>query len=289
MSNPPLVVIVGPTASGKSDFAMRVAKRWGGELICADSRTVYRGMDIGTAKPSPADRDAVPHHLLDVVEPDQPFTTADFKTLANQAIADIWARGRLPIMVGGTGLYVDSVLFDFQFGEPADPVRRAELSAMSIEELQKICSDNNIELPMNNKNKRHLIRAIELGGLIKNNRSIRANTIVVGLTINKEDLEQRIRLRAQQMVLAGVKKEVEALAEHYGYDNQAMSGNIYRVFKDVTEGLKTTDQAIDDSIKTDISLAKRQRTWFKRNPHIVWGTPEELMPVIAKFVDAVKR
>jgi tRNA dimethylallyltransferase len=118
-----LLVIVGATASGKSQAAMHLAQQHNGELICADSRTIYRGMDIGTAKPSAADQKLVPHHLLDIIEPDQKFTVAQFQKLANQAIADVQARGNLPILVGGTGLYIDSVIYNYSFGK--EPSRQA--------------------------------------------------------------------------------------------------------------------------------------------------------------------
>src|SRR5688572_21256799 len=164
--NKPLIVIAGPTASGKSALAMKVAKKYNGEIICADSRTVYKGMDIGTAKPSAVDRKEVPHHLLDIVQPNQPFTAADFKEQALAAIDDISGRGKLPIMVGGTGLYIDSVIFDYRFGDPADPDKRAQLQDMTLEQLQQMCVMEGIRLPENTKNKRHLVRAVELGGVI---------------------------------------------------------------------------------------------------------------------------
>lgn len=121
----PLVVITGPTASGKTSLAMEVAKLFNGEIICADSRTIYKGMDIGTAKPTKKEQAAIPHHIIDVVEPNQSFTVADFKELALKAIDDITKRGKLPIMVGGTGLYIDSVIFDYQFGPAGDAKKKS--------------------------------------------------------------------------------------------------------------------------------------------------------------------
>jgi tRNA dimethylallyltransferase len=144
----PLIVIVGPTASGKSALAMQLAERFGGEIICADSRTVYKGMDIGTAKPSAEDQARVPHHGLDLVEPGERFSAVDFKNYATQTIADIRARGKIPFLVGGTGLYVDAVIFDYHFGQ-ADPELRAKLEALSLEELHEYCRNNNIKLPEN--------------------------------------------------------------------------------------------------------------------------------------------
>lgn len=280
----PLIVIVGPTASGKSDFAMQVARKYGGEIICADSRTVYKGMDIGTAKPSKQDQAEVPHHLLDVVEPNQKFTVADFKRLANMAIKDIWSRGKWPIMVGGSGLYIDSVIFDYEFGKPSDATLRDELNELSVEELQDLCRQKSIELPENYLNKRYLIRAIELGGLVQQSHELRANIIVVGLTSEKETLIKRVAKRANAMLKAGIVGEVRAMSERYGWESEAMKGNIYRVFKGVVMGEKPEQEAIEEFIQSDMRLVKKQLTWFKRNPGIKWGTPKELEQQIEGFV-----
>ncbi|HKX73724.1 MAG TPA: tRNA (adenosine(37)-N6)-dimethylallyltransferase MiaA [Candidatus Saccharimonadales bacterium] len=284
MSSPALVAIVGPTASGKSALAMKVAQMYGGEIICADSRTVYKGMDIGTAKPSVRERALVPHHLLDIVRPHEPFTAADFKAAATKAIAAIHSRGHVPVLVGGTGLYIDSVLFDFEFGEPADPQRRTELQQMTIEALQDICRQNNIEIPINDQNKRHLIRAIELGGLPKNNRDIRPYTLVVGISTDREVLRQRIEHRARAMLQAGITDEVRGLANEYGWEPEAMTGNIYRIFRGVIEGVKSEQEALQEVVTSDMQLAKRQMTWFRRNPHIVWGEPDELLERVGRFL-----
>lgn len=284
--NPPLVVIVGSTASGKSELAIKAAKKFNGEIICADSRTIYKGMDIGTAKPSLQDQEEVRHHLLDIVYPDQPFTAADFKRLALQAIEDISQRGKMPVMVGGSGLYIDSVLFDYQFGKPPDLGLRQQLTRKSIEELQEICRQNNIDLPENYLNKRYLIRAIEMGGLIQQKRKLRPNTLVVGITTNKETLKARIESRARQMVDDGVIDEVAKLGKKYDWDNEAMKGNMYRIFRTVADGTMAIDQGIEQVVQSDLRLAKKQLTWFKRNNHIVWGKPDQLIAEIEQFVEA---
>ena len=161
---PPLVVIAGPTASGKTGLAISLAERFNGEIICADSRTIYRGMDVGTAKPTANDQARVPHWGVDLVDPGDRFTAADFKEYANTKIADIRNRQKIPFLVGGTGLYIDSVIFDFQFGISPDEQVRYKLEQMSIEQLQDYCVKHNIKLPENSQNKRYIIRAIELGG-----------------------------------------------------------------------------------------------------------------------------
>src|SRR5512146_3057155 len=138
---PKLVVIVGETASGKSDLAVRVAKKFGGEIICADSWTVRKAVDIGTAKPTAAERTEIPHHLLDIAEPCEDFTAAVFKRLANEAIQDIANRGNLPILVGGTGLYIDGVIYDFGFLPAGDRKAREELNRFTNDELLKRISE----------------------------------------------------------------------------------------------------------------------------------------------------
>lgn len=289
MNVPPLLVIVGPTASGKSDLAMQVAREHNGEIICADSRTIYRGMDIGTAKPSREDRAEIQHHLLDIVEPSEPFSAARFKELANKAISDISNRGKLPIMVGGSGLYIDAVIFDYQFGDMADKSARRHLQQLTIQDLQQICRDKNIKMPTNALNKRHLIRAIELGGLPERTTVIRPNTLVVGISTDKEILQKRVIDRAHAMITAGILEETERLGAKYGWDAEAMTGNIYRVFHEVLEGTLTQDEAVEVVARSDMRLAKRQKTWFQRNPYIVWGNTQELREHINSFLTVVKR
>lgn len=284
MTKPALVVITGPTASGKTTFALEIAKEYNGEIVCADSRTVYKGMDIGTAKPTIQEQASVPHHLLDVVEPSQIFTASQFKDMANQAIVDIAQRGKLPILVGGTGLYVDAVIFDYQFGEPADPQRREFLMGKSIEELQHICKENNITLPFNSKNKRHLIRAIELNGLPTAKRELRKNTIVVAISTETDVLLQKIHKRVVEMFKDGVVQEEQKLGEKYGWGTEAMTANIYRFCHEILIGHISEVEAIDLVVKSDKSLVKRQLTWLKRNPYIRWGTPNELRSLIAEFL-----
>lgn len=281
----PLVVVVGPTASGKSALAMRIAQAHNGEIIAADSRTVYRGMDIGTAKPTSQDQELVPHHLIDVRDPDEPFSAAEFKELANQAINDVASRGRLPIMVGGTGLYIDAVIFDYHFGPAADQAQRAVLNAMSVKELQDLCRQKNIDLPINNENKRHLVRALELGGLISHKKQLRANTFVVGISTERDILRRRVSERAKEMVTEGVLEEVKRIGQKYAWRGEALKGNIYRIFRGVIEGSKTIDEATEEFIRSDMALAKRQMTWFKRNQFIHWSTnPEELQQQVDTFL-----
>lgn len=283
---PPLVVIVGPTASGKTALAIRLAKRYDGEVICADSRTVYRDMDIGTAKPTPEEQADVPHWGLDMVDPGQRFTAADFKQYALHKVAEIKARGRIPFIVGGTGLYIDGVLFDYEFGEGYDPTRRSQLEALTIEKLYDYCHDNNITLPGNDRNKRYIIRAIEQESINKKRKTTPIeDTIVVGIATARNELRTRIQHRSEQMLANGVVDEAIILGKKYGWKNQAMTGNVYPLVKSYLEGQITYDDIKDKNTTLDWQLAKRQMTWFRRNPYIYWGDGEQIYRYVASVLE----
>lgn len=268
----PLIVITGPTASGKTSLAIELAKRYSGEIICADSRTVYRGMDIGTAKPTTEERRGVPHWGLDLVEPDHSFSVAQFKDYAVQKIAEIRARGKVPFLVGGTGLYIDAVIFDFQFGTKADESMRQRLSRMSVEQLQDYCVKNNVNLPENRWNKRYLMRAIERCNHDNTRNSTPdKQTIVVGIATKKELLRTRIESRAEQLFSGGVVKEATMLGEIYGWESEAMTGNIYPLVRHYLRGEIDDDELVRQFIISDWRLAKRQLTWLRRNPFIMWA------------------
>ena len=283
---PPLVVIVGPTASGKTALAIRLAKRYDGEVICADSRTVYRDMDIGTAKPTPEEQADVPHWGLDMVDPGQRFTAADFKQYALRKVAEIKARGRIPFIVGGTGLYIDGVLFDYEFGEGYDPTRRSQLEALTIEKLYDYCHDNNITLPGNDRNKRYIIRAIEQGSINRKRKTTPIeDTIVVGIATVRNELRTRMQHRSEQMLANGVVDEAIILGKKYGWKNQAMTGNVYPLVKSYLEGQITYDDIKDKNTTLDWQLAKRQMTWFRRNPYIYWGDGEQIYRYVASILE----
>lgn len=285
MTDKPLIVIVGPTASGKSTLAMRIAKKYNGEIVCADSRTVYKGMDIGTAKPTVEEQAEIPHHLIDIIEPSEAFSAAKFKQLAQEMILDILKRGKLPIMVGGTGLYVDAVLFDYTFGDVADKIQREKYNNLSIEQLREIGREKHINFSANSQNKRHLVRVLENGGAIKEPHVLREDTLVVGITTDKANLQRRIIKRTEQMLKDGILDEVRQLGTTYGWESEAMTGNIYRTFKGVVTNESSLETAILEVIRSDLNLAKRQITWFKRNPHIFWNEhSEDLMKRIDQFM-----
>lgn len=282
----PLVVIVGQTASGKSALAMHLARRFNGEIIAADSRTVYRGMDIGTAKPTPKDRAAVPHHLIDIVDPDESFNVADFQRLANAAIKDVARRGKLPILVGGTGLYVDAVIYNFGLRKPADPELRKELGGLSVEELQARLLEQGLPLPANVRNPRHLIRVIETGGQVAVRGPLRPRTLIIGLQIDPETLRAKIAHRVDAMVDAGLVEEVRRLGEQYGWDLPALQAPAYKAFRLYIEGKISLEEAKRQFVKYDWQYARRQKTWFKRNKDIVWvdNRVEKIEDLITSFL-----
>lgn len=233
-----LLVIVGPTASGKSGLAMKIAKLQNGEIICADSRTVYKGLNIGTAKPSSNDQEEVPHHLLDVAELDQPFTAADFKQLAESAILDIQGRGKQPIMVGGSGMYVDSVLYNYEFSEPGaarDLVNPRHLSA---------------DQP-------------------RRKSEIRDDCLVIGIDVPRHILKERITNRVDDMLHNGFLEEVKEVYNAYPA-SKALLAPGYKAFLEHIQGRVSMEEAKALFIKNDFNLAKRQVTWFKRNKSIHW-------------------
>ncbi len=251
----PLLVIVGPTASGKTALAIQLAKQFNGEIICADSRTIYKGMDIGTAKPTQEEQEGVPHHLIDVVRPDEPFTVADFQRLVYQAIDDIHGRGKLPIMVGGSGLYIDSVIYGYDFASTSgerDP-----------------------------QNPRHLAADAPRQEL-----RLRDNTLVLGMRVDPEVLRGRIGKRVVSMLDAGLVDEVKRLGDLYDWNLSPMQAPAYKAFRGYLDGSKTMEESMSDFVTYDSQLAKKQRTWFKRNNSIHWiSDPSKTNDLVTNFLN----
>jgi tRNA dimethylallyltransferase len=235
----PLLVIVGPTASGKTDLAIFLAQKFNGEIICADSRTIYKYMDIGTAKPTKDEQSEAVHHLLDIVEPNERFSAAKFKELATKKIDVISKAGKLPILVGGSGMYIDSVIYDYKFSDSDSPKSKI--------------------------NPRHLSDS----GLNKD-KQLRPSTIVVGLSIDNENLKKKLNERVGKMVEAGLVDEISFVAGKYGWDAPALSAPAYKAFKEYIENKISLEEAKAKFERNDFLLAKRQRTWFKRNKSIHW-------------------
>ncbi len=278
----PLIVIVGPTASGKTALAISLASQFNGEIISADSRAIYKGMDIGAAKPSVDERQGVPHWGFDIVSPGDRFTVADFKVYALRKIDEIRMRGKVPFIVGGTGLYIDALLFDYQFGSDGDAVVRKHMNTKSVQDLQEYCRDNNIIVPENERNRRYLIRAIEQKGVNSLRKPVPIhNSVIVGIATDRRELRTRISLRSEHILNSGVVEEATLLGGKYGWDNEAMTGNVYPFIRRYIAGELMTDDIQEKFTVSDWRLAKRQMTWFRRNPHIYWGNRDELRSYVS--------
>lgn len=272
----PLIVITGPTASGKSGLALLLAEKWGGEIICADSRTVYNGMDIGTAKPTEGDQKRVPHWLIDVAYPNERFTVADFQRRAREAIIDIRSRGKIPFLVGGTGLYIDSVILDFQLGPVVESSERARLEKLTVEELRALISTQHLAMPENAFNKRHLVRRIEKNNISTSGKVRPDDSIwVIAIKTVKDELRQRIQVRIDQMFESNIVQETQRLFEMYGMHSEAMTGNIYRILGQMLAGEIDEGQAKQLAATRDWQLAKRQITWLKRHDFVRWQSLSE--------------
>lgn len=270
----PLIVIAGQTGAGKTALALEMARRYGGEIIAADSRTVYAGMDIGTAKPTKEEQKTVRHHSLDVVRPGEPFSAHDFKKLAEAAIKDIAARGKIPFLVGGTGLYIDAVLYDFSFRPPPDPALRRQLEQATAQHLQEMIAAAGLPLPENANNPRHLQRILENGAAPQQARRMRPRTLVLGLQAPRDVLRLRIEARVAAMMTAGLVDEVRHLRAMYG-SVEAFRTPGYQAVIAYLDGKMSLSEAQQMFVRSDLQLAKRQLTWFKRNMTIRWLTADD--------------
>jgi tRNA dimethylallyltransferase len=268
-----MIAIVGPTATGKSDLAMYLAEKYRGEIIGADSQTIYRHMDIGTAKPSPQDRARVAHHLIDICDPGETLGVALYKKLADAEIIQILSRNNVPFLVGGSGLYIDSVLFDYHFPLLGDLKYRAELEQLNddllLNELrQKVDRQN---WPVDMKNRRRVVRAIETAGQGRSKRNnVIPNTLVLGITVSKEVAQHRIVLRIHKMLQQGLINEIAQIGAKFGWESPALNVIGYSEFKYACLGEKTIEQCMEDCVRNSMALFKKQMTWFKRNQEIQW-------------------
>ncbi len=273
-----LVVVLGPTATGKTALGVKLALALGGEVISGDSRLIYRGLDIGTAKPTLEERRGIPHHLIDILDLDQPFSVAVFQRLAAAAITETRRRGKLPILVGGTGLYLRALLrgFNFPAGEPDPDVRRrllAELRERGPEELHHRLQ---VAAParagqLHPRDWRRVVRAIETGGVPAGPSQSRYDGLLLGLQMPREALYPRIEARVERMLEAGLVEEVRGLLKR-GYPPQAPGFETigYREVIAHLEGKVPWAETVRLIKRNTRRYAKRQLTWFGREEGIHW-------------------
>jgi tRNA dimethylallyltransferase len=282
----PIVVIAGPTASGKTELAIDMARKFNGEIICADSRTVYKEMDVGTAKPTQKQREAVVHYGLDLVPPDETFSAAEFKKYARETISRIKKKGKTPFIVGGSGLYIDGLVYDYQFaGKPSAELRH-KLNCMNLSELQSKAESLGVkESAVNFKNPRHLARAIERGGEAASKSGLSKETLYLAIKIDKKTLNNRLEGRVDNMIKQGLIGEVKSLINKYGPGAPGLLAPGYKAFAGYIAGEYDVDEARKQFIKSDKSLAKRQMTWFKRSEDIKWiENNQEIEQTIKDFL-----
>ncbi|MBQ3430628.1 tRNA (adenosine(37)-N6)-dimethylallyltransferase MiaA [Candidatus Saccharibacteria bacterium] len=254
-------VIVGPTGSGKTGVGIEVAKaieqKFGkrAEIISADSRTIYRGFDVGTAKPTIAEREGVTHFGFDLVEADERFTVSDWKKYAEEKILEIEERGNIPIVVGGTGLYVDALIFDYKFNSSTNKLNK---------EGNKIVHGDSTEYPDREK--------------------MCSKYKVFGIFWERDELRERLRKRADKMFNQELYDETERLVRKYGWENQAMKSDVYQFAWEYMQGRKSREESVELAAIDDWHLARRQLTWFKRNEKILWLPLEKIKPAVIKCI-----
>ncbi|MEK5185663.1 tRNA (adenosine(37)-N6)-dimethylallyltransferase MiaA [Solibacillus sp. FSL W7-1324] len=281
-----VVAIIGPTASGKTALSIRLAKEIDGEIINGDSMQIYRHMDIGTAKITEAEMEGVPHHLLDIKEPTEGFSVAEYQQLVRGKIEEIQARGKMPIIVGGTGLYVQSVLYDFQFAKQEVDEAARENYYKELEELgpeamhaKLMQMDPAAAVSIHPNNTRRVIRALEMAELAGVSRAEEQfnrgdiplyNHLIIGLDMDREKLYERINLRVDLMMEAGLVKEVRALYDAGIRDVQAIKAIGYKELYAHFDGLISLDEAVEQIKQNSRRYAKRQLTYFRNKMDIAW-------------------
>lgn len=276
-----VLIICGATASGKTALAIHAAKKLNGEIISADSMQIYKGMNVGTAKITPSETKGVPHHLIDVVEPTEPFSVAEYKELAKKAIEDIRSRDKFPIIVGGTGLYINSLIYDYTFNNVSanDGIRDkykkilADKGANFLHKmLAELSPSDAVRLHPNDTFR--VIRALEvleLGKLDEDSREIAMPYKAYAIDYPREKLYERINLRVDAMFEDGLLDEVKRLLQSgVSFDCQSMKAIGYKEFKDYFDNVATIDEVREKIKKNSRNYAKRQLTWFKKMPNLCW-------------------
>jgi tRNA dimethylallyltransferase len=281
-----VLVIIGPTAVGKTKLSIEMAKRYNGEIISGDSMQIYRGMDVGTAKITKEEMEDIPHHLIDIKEPFESFSVAEFQELVRAKIAEIAKKGKLPIIVGGTGLYIQSVIYDYQFSDVSgDEAYRLQLeervkeigNEALHEELKGIDPGSAAQIHPNNV--RRVIRALEIyhltGKTMQEYQShqqpdLLYNTAIVGLTMDRDQLYERINLRVNMMMDEGLLPEVKALYQQGLRECQSIQAIGYKEIYEYLDGKVTLNEAVENLKQNSRRYAKRQLTWFRNKMKVEW-------------------
>lgn len=296
MSKKPfIVVVVGPTASGKTELSVALAKKINGEVISGDSMQVYRQMDIGTAKVTQEEMEGVPHHLINILNPDEAFSAYEFKKRAEQCIADITARGKIPIIAGGTGLYIQSLIYNYPFEKEEITAEKKREVAKKMNELEELDNDHlhqylntfdsKSALEIHPNNRKRVLRAIEYylktEKLLSSRKKVQQftenyDTLLVGIEMSRETLYFKINKRVDIMLTKGLFREVEALLES-GYEHeQSMQAIGYKELIPVVKGEETLSYAVDKLKQHSRQYAKRQLTWFKNKMKVRWLDKENM-------------
>lgn len=307
MGSPPLrfVVVAGPTASGKSGVALDLAERFGGEIVNADSRQIYRFMDVGTAKPSPEERRRIPHHLFDVVAPDERFDAARYRDLGRDALADVVGRGAVPIVVGGTGLYLRTLCRGLFAGPPAEPRLRRVLTVLEERgngTLWRWCRrlDPVAAARLHPNDVVRLVRAIEValktGQRLSDFQKRHAfadrpgEFLYLVVDPGRKALDRRIEERAARMFAEGLLEEVRGLwARGYGAELRVMQSIGYREAGAVLRGERTVEEGLGDLVRSTRRFARRQLTWFRSESGALWFHPDDDRARIVAAVEAFLR
>ncbi|MCI2953717.1 tRNA (adenosine(37)-N6)-dimethylallyltransferase MiaA [Staphylococcus caprae] len=294
-NKPFLVVIVGPTASGKTELSIEIAKKFNGEVISGDSMQVYKHMDIGTAKVTRDEMDGIPHHMIDILEPDESFSAYEFKKRAEACIEDIINRGKLPIIAGGTGLYIQSLLYNYAFeDETVSPEKMqivhaqlAELEQYNNEELHHYLASFDSESAENihPNNRKRVLRAIEYylktKKLLSSRKKVQQftenyDTLLIGIEMSRETLYFKINKRVDIMLGHGLFKEVQQLVEQGFETSQSMQAIGYKELVPVVKGNMNMDDAVEKLKQHSRQYAKRQLTWFKNKMNVHWLNKETM-------------
>ncbi|MCH4532112.1 tRNA (adenosine(37)-N6)-dimethylallyltransferase MiaA [Staphylococcus haemolyticus] len=295
VNKPFLVVIVGPTASGKTELSIELAKQINGEIISGDSMQVYKQMDIGTAKVTNEEMDGIPHYMIDILNPDDSFSVYDFKLRAQALIEDITSRGKIPIIAGGTGLYIQSLIYDYPFDDEKVSKEVEQKTQLQLQKLEPLTNqevhdylatfDPQSAKDIHPNNRKRVLRAIEYylntKKLISSRKKVQQftenyDTLLIGIEMSRKTLYSRINKRVDIMLSHGLFNEVKNLVEQ-GYEStQSMQAIGYKELVPVVNGELSIDQAVETLKQHSRQYAKRQLTWFKNKLTVQWFNRETM-------------